>query len=337
MLASRLVVAHVALMSGLALGLAEAGARAQQAGGASPAQIATGNAGAVMVSTGVPERDTLLKLMRPIVVDFNETRLEDVFAFLQATTGADIAVYWTDNTGNGLDRDMLISYRSRGRTALDIIEAVIKKIDQSGQLTGGAQWQMAESGEIEIGPKERLNETTRLELYPVRDLLTEIPDFVDAPTFDLNSVLSGAQGGGGGQSPFQPQGTTSALSPRSEAEQAEDLISIIVRAIEPEQWEQNAGLAATIRYYQGSLLVTAPDYIHRQLGGYPYWPSATAASGEGAMIERRWVNMSTSVQFAEPLGFRSVPVTGVAGGGSSGGGTGPGGGGGGSSPPGGGG
>jgi hypothetical protein len=282
--------------------------------GATPAQIAVGNAGNAVASSGIPQRDTLAKLMRPIVVEFKDQRLEDVFAFIGSTTGADLAVFWADDSGEGLNKDMLITLKSRGRSGLDIIEAVIKKIDMSGEITGGSQWQMADSGEIEIGPKARLNATTRLELYPIKDLLTDVPDFVDAPSFDLNSVLSGANGGGGGQSPFQSQGSTSALTTTSDIEKADQLIAIVVKSIESEQWEQNAGTGATIQYYQGSLMVKGPDYIHRQLGGYPYWPSEEVAAG-GATMQRRYVNLSTTTQFAEPLGFRTVPVTGVAGGG----------------------
>jgi hypothetical protein len=40
---------------------------------------------------------------------------------------------------------------------------------------------------------------------------------------------------------------------------------VVTDLVEPEQWEENGGSAATIRYFQGGLLENAPGYIHRQL------------------------------------------------------------------------
>ena len=34
-------------------------------------------------------------------------------------------------------------------------------------------------------------------------------------------------------------------------------------------WINNGGEYATIKYFDGALIVRAPDYIHRQIGGYP--------------------------------------------------------------------
>ena len=60
-------------------------------------------------------------------------------------------------------------------------------------------------------------------------------------------------------------------SPRggNRRQKAEELIDMIIESIEPMAWDQNGGSWATIRYYEGSLIVRAPDYIHRQIGGYP--------------------------------------------------------------------
>ena len=38
--------------------------------------------------------------------------------------------------------------------------------------------------------------------------------------------------------------------------------------IEPEAWEDNGGHRAVMSYFEGALVVRAPDYIHRQIGGY---------------------------------------------------------------------
>ena len=57
-----------------------------------------------------------------------------------------------------------------------------------------------------------------------------------------------------------------------------------IETIEPDAWQVNGGDAASIRYYQGTLIVRAPDYIQRQLGGYPFVVrpmSSSMSSGNG--------------------------------------------------------
>src|SRR4051812_25484145 len=47
----------------------------------------------VVRTTGVPQRDTLLKMTRPVSnVDLSEQRLESVMEFIQQLTGADLEV-----------------------------------------------------------------------------------------------------------------------------------------------------------------------------------------------------------------------------------------------------
>ena len=48
---------------------------------------------------------------------------------------------------------------------------------------------------------------------------------------------------------------------------ADDLIAIIMDTIEPNVWQVNGG-TSTIRYFQGSLIITAPRRIHERIGGY---------------------------------------------------------------------
>lgn len=264
-------------------------------------------------STGIPQRDTLARLMKPLTAEFTEVRLEDVFSFIASATGAELDVLWIDDQNPvGLDKEFIVrGIKSRGLSGLQIIERVLSKVDAAGDITGGSQWQMADSGEIQIGPKERLNDFRRLEIYPITDLLTEIPEFSEAPDFDLNSAAQGGGGGGGtGQSPFQSSENTS-FSGRTLDERADDLVALIVRLVEPEQWEQNGGSGATIEFFQGSLLVNGPDYVHRQLAGYPYWPERVAAANPGAVVERRYVQFNGAVQFSEPEGFDQRGVTAV--------------------------
>jgi len=86
---------------------------------------------------------------------------------------------------------------------------------------------------------------------------------------------------------------------------------------EPEAWKDAGGDWATMRYYQGVLIIRAPDYIHRQIDGYRFAPVRTrSAIKEGV---KRYVTFSGEVSVVQNLGFDTVTVTGAVGGQGGGG------------------
>lgn len=274
------------------LACSAAAALAQSAPAAPPGRPAVERA-----LTGHPQRDTILRLSRPVTLDLRDQRLQDVITFVQELTGADITPYYADDANpDGLDPDQLVTLSVTNASALTLIERLLEKAVPAFGQPGDNTWQLTESGSLEIGPKERLNQRRRVELYDINDLLFVIPDFTDAPDFDLNSVLQ--SGGGGGQSPFQDTGDDSAFEDiRPAEERAQDIIDLITSLIETEQWLDNGGDAASIRYFQGSLIVNAPDYVHRGINGYPWWPTryTTAAT----VRDRRYVTLNTDAVASE--------------------------------------
>lgn len=225
------------------------------------------------VSTKLKQQ-TLARLMQRVTVDLTDARLEDVVTFIESVTNTDLEPLWLDDrTGVGLDPEMLISVKVDEQTALTLIEQVLERADRQGGF-GESTWQFTKTGAFEFGPKERLNRRTELVIYDITDMLTEAPDYDNAPEFDLNTIFQqGGQtgGGGGGASPFG--NTNQDIDRIDREEKVQDIIDLIVTLVEPEQWLDNGGEAGSIRHYRGSLIVRAPDYIHRQLVGYPWWPA----------------------------------------------------------------
>jgi len=262
-----------------------------------------------------PQRVTLQRMMKRITVNFDDASLRDAVSFLVQVTGAEIEPVWDDGSGNGLDPEQLVSVHADNMTALNILERLLHQASGAFGFGGGATWQMTEWGSMQIGPKEVLNEDRYVRIYPISDLIYEIPDFVNAPELDLNAVLQSGQGGGG-QSPFQTNqdDNRDRLSPE---DRAQPIIDMLVNLVEPEQWEQNGGSGASVRFWQGSLLVNAPDYIHRGIDGYPWWPAEyTVAS---TVNDRRYVTMTIDTGISKVKGFEPQPVTGVVPGQGSGG------------------
>lgn len=219
------------------------------------------------------QRQALGLLMKPMSVDYQQTRLEAVLKNIADVTGAPLMVLWQDDRNPvGLDKETLISFRALDQTALTVLEGVLAQVGGPAS-GGGSSWQMTEGGMIEVGPKERLNRSRRLEIYDISDLLLEIQDYNNVPQFDLNSALQSSGGGGSGSSPFSGGQQNTQNTGKPEQERADEVIRLIVEQVEPDQWTNNGGSAATVRYYKKQLLVTAPDYIQRQINGYPFWPA----------------------------------------------------------------
>ncbi|MCC6971054.1 MAG: hypothetical protein IT434_12620 [Phycisphaerales bacterium] len=290
------------------------GAGAQVSG--SPGTTATNSAAntqAVRVTVD-PRRETLARMLKPVQVEFREQRLEDVMKFFGEVTGADIEVLWTDEQNTtGLDKETIINLKSNGASALKLMERVLEKA-QGGTTQGENTWQLTDSGSFQVGPKVRLNAYKRLEIYDIADLIVDIPQYSNVPQFDLSAALqSSGQGGGSGQSPFQSGNQQNqATNFGDRTQKTGDLVTLIQELVEPEHWVDNGGTGGTIRPFQSTLIVNAPDYMHRGLNGYSFWP---AAQQQTAQVKgRRYVTFSGSVEDSQVIGFKEREATAVVGG-----------------------
>jgi hypothetical protein len=93
---------------------------------------------------------------------------------------------------------------------------------------------------------------------------------------------------------------------------AKNITAIITDLVENEQWVDNGGSGGTIRYYRGTLIVNAPDYMQRGIDGYRWWPNTATRSS--TVQGRRYVTLTTDQGLAKVLGFGQQPVSAVVGG-----------------------
>jgi len=283
-------------------------------------------------------------LYTDITVDFAETPAREAINYLAQQMGVNIvARYSSDrNATSGIDADSLVTLKVEAQPALSVLENILSQVQEIEPNT----WQLRD-GFIEVGPKDRLDVAKETRFYPVRDLLFEPVRFDNAPTFDLQSAIEqgntggtgggGGSGGGGGGGGFGGSGGGGGGSggggggsgggggifgspgeePErvTEAERAEELKEIIMDTIESERWTDNGGQAASIRYYQGVFIVRAPDYIQRQLGGYPF-VARPVRGGANAAGVGRYVTFSTPISIIQNQGYGSTTVSGAAGGGT---------------------
>jgi hypothetical protein len=126
-----------------------------------------------------------------------------------------------------------------------------------------------------------------LRWVPIDELVFEAPHFEDAldlrldhafPTYGgggrgyagggLGGFFGGFGGGGGGGYGGSIQYSTNS-SGDGKTQRVQSLITLITDLVEPTAWTHNGGDQATIRYRDGVLIIQAPQYIQRQIFGYP--------------------------------------------------------------------
>jgi uncharacterized membrane protein YgcG len=284
-------------------------------------------------------------LYTDVSVQFNETPLRDVMKYLETVLGINLAPRYSDDrnaNGAGMDPEAPITLNVENMPAINVIEMVLSQLD-SGDTEASGTWQLRD-GFVEIGTKDRLSVASAREIryYPIRDLLFEPPMFENAPELDLESALNQAQnqggagggggggfggggggggfgggggGGGGGGAIFgEPGDDPDRLS---EAEKAQVIMDLITETVEPDAWDTAGGDIATIRYYQGTLIIRAPDYIQRQIGGYPFATRPVNVSASKTPGQR-YVTFTVPVSNVEIAGIRVGPTFTGAPGGSGG-------------------
>jgi hypothetical protein len=214
--------------------------------------------------------DLYARLWKPLTVDIKESSLASVMEFFTQATGVALDVMWIDGKNNvGLAKESQITLKADRVPAVTLLERILEKAASDAATssgTGGNTWQLSEEGVLEVGPKERLNSRKRTEMYDINDLLVEIHDFNGAPTFDLSQTTQ--DGAGSSQSPFQGGGNTgNNQTGKSLEERGQELIKIVTDTVESEQWQDNGGNGASIKFWRGSLIINAPEYVHRQIDG----------------------------------------------------------------------
>jgi hypothetical protein len=195
----------------------------------------------------------------------SDVRLADAIEFLQDASGANIHVNWRALETVNITRETQVTVRVQSLPLRKVLKYVLTEADGAGLITF-----YAEDGVIEITTREMADQRLITKVYPVEDLLLTIPDFTDAPQFQLNqaSQTSGRGGGGGGSSQglFTGTNTTEQGNVRDRASRGNELVQLVMDTVEPEIWRENGG-NSSIRFFRGKLIVTAPRSVHEKIGG----------------------------------------------------------------------
>lgn len=189
--------------------------------------------------------------------------LSDALDFLREVGRLNLRVDWTVLEQAGVDRSTPVTLFLRNVTVRRALDAVLREAGAGTVLA----WEVVD-GIIEVTTQEEADKRLVTEVYDVRDLLFTPLDAGEPPPveFNLEPVQRGGGGGGGGQGLFggsaAGQGQQQALTPEQRGQQ---LVELITSTIRPEVWDINGG-TASIRFFNGMLIVSAPRSVHQLLG-----------------------------------------------------------------------
>jgi len=218
-------------------------------------------------------------------VNFTNVTLKDAIDFLRDVSGSNIHVNWKAIEAAGITQDTAINIKLRQVSLRKVLALLLSEASGGVGLTF-----YIDDGVIEITTTEIADNAMYTVVYPVQDLLVEPPPFIEPPQFDLSYAANrggagggggrgggggggGRGGGGGGSSGGQGglfgqsgQNYGQQNQPRDKDAKAKELVELIVETVSPSIWVQNGG-KATIRFFNGNLIVTAPRSVHEAIGG----------------------------------------------------------------------
>jgi hypothetical protein len=186
-----------------------------------------------------------------------------VMSQLHKQLGVLMQVYWENSHYEGISRTAPIFLTLENKPAVVVLERIMEQLSEDEEIA----WQIRD-GVLEIGFKSRFSTKASLQLiqYPITDLLFTIRDFDEAPTMG-----SGGNSGSGNGPTIGFGSAGSDPKKQSKDTKVNKIIQLITKFVEPEQWDINGG-ECSIDSFRDTLLINAPDYVHRQIGGYPYEP-----------------------------------------------------------------
>jgi hypothetical protein len=198
---------------------------------------------------------------------FTGVTFGEAIDFLRDVSGLNMHVNWKALAEQNVTPDTPVNIRLRAVSMRKVLNLLLSEAAGGDSLA----WYV-DGGVVEITTKELSDRKMYTKVYPVDDLIMDVPDFTNAPDFSLQSTTEQGQGGrggggGGGTGLFQNADQSQNREPtKTKQERGEELVQLVKEMIQPDVWA-DAGGTATIRYFNGSLIVTAPRSVHEALGG----------------------------------------------------------------------
>jgi general secretion pathway protein D len=191
---------------------------------------------------------------------FADNTLEDVLDFIRTVANINMDVNWESLQNIGIERDTLVTLNLQPLPAKIVLDRVLEKV--SPDSFSRANWAVND-GILVVASEEALRKNTFIEIYDIRDLLFQIPNYREVPQLNLNSVIRQGQGGGGGGI-FQ-QATNEAGEGLTAEELLAQITDIIQTNVDFDGWQENGGDTGRIQALNDNLIITNTARNHQQI------------------------------------------------------------------------
>lgn len=214
--------------------------------------------GPVLVVAQTPAKSALQKRLPEL--SLKDVALEEALAFFQNATQANWFINWHAIESAGVLRDTPVTVKLRFVPVHVALRTVLESA-APGLLTFEVDQNV-----ITVTTRKRSEEKMFIRIYPVQDLLVEIPDF-RGPSLNLTDRLTDTRNQPSQVGLFDPNARNRDDDPiPTRSYRAEQLIRLIQTTIRPDIWNVNGG-KARITFLNGYLIVVAPKSVHEALGG----------------------------------------------------------------------
>lgn len=214
--------------------------------------------GSVLAVAQVPAKVSLQKRLPELSI--KDVALEEALAFFQEATQANWFIDWRAIEGVGVSRDTPVTVKLKFVPTHVALRAVLESA-APGLLTFETDQNV-----ITVTARKKSDEKMFVRIYPVQDLLVEVPDF-RGPVLNLTDRQTDIQNRNS-QGRLFDQTSRNRDDDRSmtRSERVEQLIRLIQTTIRPDIWDTHGG-KARITFFNGYLIVAAPKSVHEALGG----------------------------------------------------------------------
>ena len=214
-------------------------------------------------------RRVSLKLRESVPINFDDNKLTNVIDYLRQTTNVNIFVNWPALEALGVSQqDTRVSLQLTNIPADQALKLVLQQVSAAQGLEDNPVTFSIIDGIVTISTARDLSRTTDIRPYDIRDLLVQVPNFLNAPVFDINEALSntnsGGSTGGGAAKLFEDSPEEEERLTRKEL--IDQIITLLQDTVgKPDEWAAYGGNISSLRELNGLLIVKTTPENHREI------------------------------------------------------------------------